>query len=635
MKLLLTLLWRQARNYPLLYSLLAVFVLLTSALWIAEPLFARFAIDAMLLAKEGQAVDYQFLFIAWGVLFVSMSVIQTIQKYIGWKVSEWLVLDHRERVYTHVLNLGLSFHTRQKSGEIVKILDNAADTLADLQRQIFIQLFPSFLAASVFLVIGFWMNALMALVLIGSIFLYLLIAFIGTQRTMKFQNAANSLWIKSIGRAYDAVTNIYSVKSGAQQNRELKLMHDVHVDTYKAQQKVNVRWAMVEAINFFMLTRILLISIGIYLYTKNVMTLGEVYFFQTSFFRVLTPFEMLGGMLPQWNKQIGRVRLSQDILDTVPDVVSKSDAVKLRDIQGEIRLEHVHFSYAPEKVLTMIDDHAPPLPIEPPKDEELEEPNASDPSHDAPKEPGGDKETMACPDDEDRKPGTVLRDVNLVIKPGEHMAFVGHSGAGKTTLAMLLNRFYDVTQGRILVDGVDMRDLDLHWWQSQIGLVLQENIMFNDSILENIRYARPDATLEEVQEAARRAAADEFIEALPNKYNTLIGDRGIRLSGGQRQRVAIARAILKQPTIVILDEATSALDSVTEKHVQEGIKSLVENRTAAIIAHRLSTVRSVDRIAVFDKGMLIDVGPHEELVKRCAIYKEMVELQSQGLLAEE
>jgi len=633
MKLLLSLLWQQARRYPLLYGFLSLFVLLTSLLWIAEPLFARFAIDRMLLAKEGQVVDYQFLFIAWGVLFVVMSIVQTIQKYIGWKASEWLVLDHRERIYTHVLNLGLSFHARQKSGEVVKILDNAADTLADLQRQVFIQLLPSFLAAFVFLIIGFWINSLMALVLIGSITLYLLIAFIGTQRTVKFQNVANGLWVKSIGRAYDAVTNIYSVKSGAQQGRELRLMHDVHTETYKAQQKVNVSWAAVEAINFFMMTRILLTSIGIYLYTKNVMTLGEVYFFQTSFFRVLTPFEMLGGMLPQWNKLIGRVRLSQEILDIKADVVSKPNAVMLPDLQGEIRLEDVHFSYAPEKILTTIDDHVPPPVIEPSTDEEVEEAKVGDP-HGVLKEPNDNKEVAASPDDEDRKPGTVLRDIDLVIKPGEHIAFVGHSGAGKTTLAMLLNRFYDVTQGRILVDGVDMRDLDLNWWQSQIGLVLQENIMFNDSILENIRYARPDASREEVQEAAQRAAAHEFIEALPNKYETFIGDRGIRLSGGQRQRVAIARAILKRPKIVILDEATSALDSLTEKHVQEGIKSLIENRTACIIAHRLSTVRSVDRIAVFDKGMLVDVGPHEELVKRCAIYKEMVELQSQGMLAE-
>ena len=158
--------------------------------------------------------------------------------------------------------------------------------------------------------------------------------------------------------------------------------------------------------------------------------------------------------------------------------------------------------------------------------------------------------------------------------------------------------------------------------------------MFNDSLLNNIKYARPSATFEEVREAARRAAAAEFIESLPEAYETLIGDRGIRLSGGQRQRVAIARAILKQPKIVVLDEATSALDSVTEKMVQEGIRELIQGRTACIIAHRLSTVRSVDRIAVFHKGDLIACAPHQELMKTCDIYREMVELQSHGMLGE-
>jgi ATP-binding cassette subfamily B protein len=158
--------------------------------------------------------------------------------------------------------------------------------------------------------------------------------------------------------------------------------------------------------------------------------------------------------------------------------------------------------------------------------------------------------------------------------------------------------------------------------------------MFNDTLEENIRYSRRNATHEEVREAARRAAAAEFIEKLPQGYKTIIGDRGIRLSGGQRQRIAIARAILKNPKIVVLDEATSALDSVTERQVQEGIQELIQGRTSCIIAHRLSTVRSVDRIAVFDDGQLIACAPHEELLKTCAIYREMVELQSQGMLAE-
>ncbi len=227
-----------------------------------------------------------------------------------------------------------------------------------------------------------------------------------------------------------------------------------------------------------------------------------------------------------------------------------------------------------------------------------------------------------------------IKNITLDIRPGEHLALVGHSGAGKSTVAMLLNRFYDVTDGAILVDGTDMRDLDVHWWRSQIGLVLQENITFNDTIKENIRYARPDATDAEIVDAATRASAHAFISKLPKGYDTLVGERGIRLSGGERQRVAIARAILKKPSIVVLDEATSALDSITEREVQNGIKSLIEGRTAVIIAHRLSTVRSVNRIAVLADGKLIACAPHEELLKTCDAYRTMVELQQGGILAE-
>jgi ABC-type multidrug transport system fused ATPase/permease subunit len=222
----------------------------------------------------------------------------------------------------------------------------------------------------------------------------------------------------------------------------------------------------------------------------------------------------------------------------------------------------------------------------------------------------------------------------MTIKPGEHVALVGHSGAGKSTIAALLNRFYDVTGGRIVVDGTNLNDLDIRWWRSNIGLVLQENLMFNDTVLENIRYARPSATLDEVMLAAKRASADEFIERLPKKYDTEIGERGVKLSGGERQRLAIARAILKDPKIVILDEATSALDSLTERKVQEGIKELIAGRTAVIIAHRLSTVRSVDRIAVMEGGKLQAMASHDELLKTNNLYRQMVELQQGGVLPE-
>lgn len=618
-------------RYRTAYTVLFVLIALTAAIWIAEPLYASYAINTMLEGRDGRAIDYPLLFGGWLGLFLIISVVQTAQKFTSWKITELLIFDYRERLYRHVLDLGVSFHTQQKSGEVVKILDNAADTLADLQRELMIQLIPSFLSAIVFLVIGYIISPILSLVLLSSILLYLCIAMVGTRKTAKLQQQVNKLWVESIGRAFDAVTNVFSVKSGSQEKAELGRMRRTHELTYRTQQKVNRRWAMVEAINFFMLTRILVTGIGIYLFTQDRLSLGMVYFFQASFFRVLTPFEMLGSMLPQWNKQIGRVKLAEELLAVAPDVVNAEHPVTLPDLKGNIRFEAVNFSYAPEPRLSKEEEDAlpPAFPESPHARPEEEEPSDMKPAA---------QESQAAPPaqkpDDDEGIREILRDVTMDIRPGEHVALVGHSGAGKTTMAMLLNRFYDVKDGRITIDGVDLRDLELKWWRSQIGLVLQDNLMFNDTILENIRYARPDASDEEVYEAARRAAAADFIKSLPRAYHTMIGDRGIRLSGGQRQRVAIARAILKKPSIVILDEATSALDSVTEKKVQEGIRGLVEGRTSVIIAHRLSTVRSVDRIAVMEDGRVTAFGPHDELMNTSPVYREMVELQHAGILAE-
>ncbi len=607
-------------------------MLLVATIWAIDPLYSRYAIDTMLSARDGATVDYVRLFAIWGLIFVCHATFQSLNKYMTWRLDNRVILDRREDVFRHVLRLGVSFHTQQKSGEVVKILDEGADMLASLQRSLFIDLTPSFLTSIVFLIAGFILSPIMAGILLIGLALYLCVAFLGTRRTMPLQQSVNRLWVVSVGRAFDAVTNIFNVKSGAQEEEEMARMHRTHEEAFRKQEEVNRRWAFIEGINFFFLTRILLVSTGIFLYTKDLISLGEVYFFQSSFFRVLAPFEMLGGMLPQWNRQVGKVRLAQQILETPIDVANPPDAVTLPALQGAISFQDVSFSYRTDVRLLVEEEEkgAEEHPaIQPPPEEEPVRVLAPSKAK-ATTEPGA----LAYPDDEDRHPGEVLHGITLDIRPGEHIAFVGHSGAGKTTLAMLINRFYDVTGGALLVDGTDIRRLNLHWWRSQIGLVQQENVMFNDSILENIRYARPDATEEEVREAARRAAASEFIEGFPQKYHTVIGDRGIRLSGGQRQRVAIARAILKNPTIVVLDEATSALDSVTEKHVQEGIRELIAGRTSCIIAHRLSTVRSVDRIAVFDKGRLVDCAPHETLLRRCSIYTEMVELQSHGMLAE-
>jgi ATP-binding cassette subfamily B protein len=221
----------------------------------------------------------------------------------------------------------------------------------------------------------------------------------------------------------------------------------------------------------------------------------------------------------------------------------------------------------------------------------------------------------------------VLDEVSLQIEPGQVVALVGPSGSGKSTVAQLLARFYDPQSGRILLDGEDVRALDTKWLREHIGAVAQEPVLFATSIADNIRYGRPDATMEQVIAAATAANAHEFVSAFPQGYDTMVGERGVRLSGGQKQRIAIARALLKDPRILILDEATSALDSESEHLVQQALERLMLGRAVLVIAHRLSTVKSADRVLVLDRGKLVEQGRHEDLLKHAGVYRRLVEHQ--------
>ena len=220
-----------------------------------------------------------------------------------------------------------------------------------------------------------------------------------------------------------------------------------------------------------------------------------------------------------------------------------------------------------------------------------------------------------------------LTDLNLHIQPNQLIALIGPTGSGKTSLVNLIPRFYDVTQGAVLVDGQDVRTLDLVGLRKQIGIVLQTSLLFSESIRENIAYGHPDATEDEIIAAAKAAQAHEFISELPEGYNTIVGERGITLSGGQRQRVAIARALLMDPRILILDDSLSSVDTQTEKLIQEALDKLMEGRTTFVIAHRLSTVRRADLIVVMDKGCIVESGKHNELLARGGLYREIYDLQ--------
>ena len=639
MRILLVTLWHFIRRSKRRIVAYVVVTAMLIALWVIDPLFASFVIDkaTALIADKKPLGDFSAYFFLWIAISLFLCVVQAIHKMVCWRILNRVYLSFQEETFAHILHMDVAQHTARRAGAIIKKIDNAADTLWDLGFQIFEVIVPSTFSGVIFLIIAWRVNAWMTAVVATVLALYALVLFTVTKKAFPLQDSISRIWVGTIGRMYDVATNIIPMKSSTGEERELQRLKYWHQRGYALQKRTDRLWGVVEGLNMFMLMRALVVCMGLVLMARNQLSLGQLFFFMFIIFRLITPIEVIGSFLPKWNEKIAKVRMGVFIGKLPSLVKNPENGARPEKVSGRIEFTGVCFSYEksmPPAIVGRLDED---------EDEEIDVMNphidhgftgehlSIEKLLDMPVKKRFEQQIKDQPKEE---PSCALCDVSFTIEPGERIAFVGHSGAGKSTLAALLNRFYDVTSGAILLDGKDIRTLDLPWFRSQIGLVLQENLMFNDTILENIRYSRPEATMGDVIDAAKRAAMHDFITGLAEGYDTEIGERGIRLSGGERQRLAIARAILKRPSIVVLDEATSALDSITERRVQQGINELIAGRTAVIIAHRLSTVRSCNRIAVLAEGKLIAYAPHEELMKMCPTYKEMVELQSHGMLAE-
>jgi ABC-type transport system involved in Fe-S cluster assembly fused permease/ATPase subunit len=392
---------------------------------------------------------------------------------------------------------------------------------------------------------------------------------------MKYRVQMNAADSRANTQAIDSLINYETVKYFGNETHELRRYNesleeweDAAVKNQTSLSALNVGQSAVIAMGVTLLMT--LAANGV---VTGTLTLGDLVLINAFLLQLFIPLNFLGIVYSQLKHSIADMQLMFDVLDRSPEIEDRPDAIDLEIGNGEVRFDRVSFAYDPQR--------------------------------------------------------PILHDISFVIPPGHKVAVVGPSGAGKSTLARLLYRFYDVESGRILVNGQDVRALTQQSLRAAIGIVPQDTVLFNDTLYYNIAYARPGASREAIEDAARSANIHDFISSLPKAYETVVGERGLKLSGGEKQRVAIARAILKNPKILIFDEATSSLDSHSEQAILESLRSAAENHTTLVIAHRLSTIVDADQIIVMKDGRIVEQGSHQQLLGREGLYANLWELQQQ------
>ena len=485
------------------------------------------------------------------------------------------------QVFRHVHDLSLRFHLERRTGSLTKIVERGTKSIDMMLYFLLFNIAPTIIELVAICVI-FWLKFGPALVAATLVMVAIYIGFTRfvTDWRARLQREMNEVDNKAIGRAVDSLLNYETVKYFGAEEREAR-RYDEAVGAFTraaVRNEVSLAWLN---IGQALITNLMMAGAMIFTvwgWSRGRFTPGDVVLVNALLMQLFRPLDMLGWVYRSIRQGLIDMEAMFDLLDTPAEVVDRPGAQALQVTKGAVRFEGVRFGY----------------------------------------EPGRE----------------ILKRLDLDIPPGTSCAIVGPSGAGKSTIARLLYRFYDPTAGRITIDGQDIAEVQQRSLRAAIGIVPQDTVLFNDSIGYNIAYGRGQATQADVEKAARGAAIDRFIAALPNGYDSMVGERGLKLSGGEKQRVAIARTLLKNPPLLVLDEATSALDSRTEQAIQETLSRISQSRTTIIIAHRLSTVVNADQIVVLDEGRVAETGTHDELLDRRGLYAELWQRQAAERLAE-
>ena len=541
---------------------------------LAVPWIIKDVIDEVLTNKDMVmlniiAVGILIIFFLRGIFFFGQTYLMS---YVGQRV----IIDIREAVYRHLQRLSLSYFDKRQTGAIMSTVTNDVSALQAALVESVVEMVTETIILIGSLLSMFFLHWKLSLLTLFTMPLILQAINTFGRKLRKAGRVLQERTADITAVLQETIAGIRVIKSFAREEHEISRFTQENFYNFRAQMKTSqLMAALTPIIEFFAaIGVVVIIWYGGMEVIEGTITSGALIAFLIYVVNLANPVKRISRVYGNIQRALAAAERVFEVLDTKSDIQEQPDAIALPTVQGHVAMNNVTFSYTP--------------------------------GHNA------------------------LDNVSLEVNPGQMIAIVGPSGAGKTTIANLLPRFYDPQAGSILVDGHDIRTITLQSLREQIGIVPQETILFNGTVYDNILYGRLDASEAEVIAAAQAANAHEFIEKLPDQYNTSIGERGATLSGGQRQRIAIARAILKNPRILILDEATSALDTESEKLVQQALDKLMVGRTSFVIAHRLSTVQRADLIVVLAKGAIVEQGTHSELLAKGGLYRKLHQVQFRG-----